>query len=149
MSYIIKTIESWRDPRRVIRWLHAFDGNKDACFYFPIGRGMPKRSPVTRLYFTFRGRVMGWFKIAEFQVMCPTLLEWMISETGSMPENQDREPTAKCNLNLVYKGGKRWFPKLGTWVVFCSSPFHRTKKRIYMQGFRGFRYFDLKAGRFQ
>lgn len=121
MPDVIKTIESWRDARRVLAFLHSHDHSPDPewRFIFNLGRGCPQR-PVGRLYFVFKGRVLGWFAIESFQ-----------QNVGQFE-----------GYSKMFSG---WSP--ARWVMVCQPPFTRIKERIYKRGFQGWRYFDLEAYR--
>jgi len=145
MAYIIKTIESWRDPDRVFTWLTRRNRtpNQDRyLYYFTLGRGRPKQ-PVERLYFTFQGMVIGWFDVEN---IVANVGEWADFVGGGTTMEQS---TGRQRAVNIYKDreGSTWTPKLGVWLVLCPPPFHLTEEQPYFSGFQGFRYFDLDSYR--
>ncbi len=145
MAYIIKTIESWRDRERVLAWLTRRNPtpNQDRyLYYFTLGRGRPKQ-PVERLYFTFQGKVIGWFDVEDI-VANDGKWNDFISGFNTMDQATGRQRVAN-----VYKDqeGDIWAPKLGVWLVLCPPPFHLIEEQLYFSGFQGFRYFDLYSYR--
>lgn len=143
MSDIIKTIESWRDPRRVKDFLTAFRNEEDASvaygsmvqnrddgvYVFQLGRGQPKQKPITRLWFVYRGRIYGSFRVAE-----------IVRNDGRFQD-----------LVTMYKRespAKDWRLRDDNWVAVCTPPFEfHTGRRLFHDGFQGWRYFDLEAYR--
>jgi hypothetical protein len=93
-------------------------------FYFTLGRGMPKE-PVERLWFTYQGRILGWFPVEE-----------IIVNVGQIP-----------TLNRLDGGESDWQIKKDAKVAICAPPCHRLTERIFMDGFRGWRYFNLESYR--
>lgn len=144
MPDIVKTIESWRRPRRVHQFLAnrthweepsvttaygslAQDG---AGFYvFQLGRGEPQRKPVENLWFVFRGRLYGHFQIARIE----------------------RNAGQFADLVTLYKRedlATEWHLRDDNWVAICKPPFHFLKgKHVYYSGFQGWRYFALEQYR--
>lgn len=125
MPAIIKTL-----PVRFARGqLEKFFGTEEEpCFttyYFTLGRGRPKQYSPTELYFTHRSRIIGYFEIGE-----------IVQNVGQLPllTTLDGKPS-------------QWQIKPDAWVAVCLPPFHRLKERVYMSGFRGFRYFDFEKYR--
>ena len=102
-------------------------------YYFTLGRGLPKRvnlrpesrSECDRLWFTYRGRIMGSFDIVQ-----------VLRNDGSLPR-----------LNRLDGGESDWQIKPDAWVAICKPPCQRLRERVYMSGFRGFRYFNLEQYR--
>jgi hypothetical protein len=93
-------------------------------FYFTLGRGMPKQK-IERLWFTYQGRVVGWFPVEE-----------IIVNVGQIP-----------TLNRLDGGESDWQIRKDAKVAICNPPCVRLKERLFMDGFRGFRYFDIDAWR--
>jgi hypothetical protein len=48
---------------------------------------------------------------------------------------------------LEFMGDTYGVYKPDAWVAVYPAPFHRLKKKLYHQGFRGWRYFDLESYR--
>jgi hypothetical protein len=144
MPDIIKTIESWRRPRRVHRFLahtQRWEDPRDATAYgslvqdaagfyvFQLGRGEPQRKPVRRLWFVFRGRLYGSFEIVR--------IERNAGQFEDLVTMYKREDLAK-----------EWHLRDDNWVVICKPPFAFFKGRhIYYEDFQGWRYFDLESYR--
>ena len=93
-------------------------------FFFTLGRGMPKQK-IERLWFTYQGRIVGWFPVKE-----------IIVNVGQIPA-----------LNRLDGGEGDWQMRKDAKVAICNPPCVRLKERLYMSGFRGFRYFDIDAWR--
>jgi hypothetical protein len=108
-------------PRKRVREAFTHDWGR---FYFTIGRGRPAK-PVEILFYTHKGVILGHFEIAE-----------IIQNVGQLPR-----------LRSITGEFSEWQIKLGNWVAICDPPFHFLKERLYHDGFRGFRYFDLDAYR--
>jgi hypothetical protein len=145
MADIIKTIESWRDRGRVLAWLTRRNRtpNQDRyLYYFTLGRGRPKQH-VEHLFFTFQGRVIGWFDVEEIVTNLGTWAEFV--EDGTTME----ESTGRQRAVSVYQDreGKAWKPNPGAWLILCPPPFHLLQEEIFFSGFQGFRYFDLESYR--
>lgn len=118
MAEIIRTWPANVDARTVA---HMFRPKCHfAMFYFTLGRGKPKQ-PVTRLWFTYQGRILGSFEITE-----------VIQNDGSLPRLRSiTNEESECQIRPDY------------WVVTCPGPMDRLKERVFMSGFRGWRYFNL------
>lgn len=124
MSAIIKTLPSRFARGQLDKFFGPDDqGNANFCaYYFTLGRGRPQRpEPVTQLYFTHRGRVLGHFVIQE-----------IVQNKGQLPllTTLDGDPS-------------EWQIKPDRWVAVCRPPFLRLKKKVFHRGFQGWRYFDL------
>lgn len=93
-------------------------------YYFTLGRGKPK-DPPAKIWFTWRGRILGWFEI-----------ESIVCNDGSLPQlsRLDGEPS-------------EWQIRKDAWVAVCKPPCQRIRERVYMSGFRGWHYFDLESYR--
>jgi hypothetical protein len=125
MTAILKTLPV-RFARGELERFFGVDGKHDPfCnYYFTLGRGRPQRpDPVTELYFTHQGVILGSFSISE-----------IVQNKGQLPllTTLDGEPS-------------EWQIKPDRWVAICKPPFHSLPDKIYHMGFRGWRYFDLKA----
>jgi hypothetical protein len=125
VSAILKTLPT-RFARGEIERFFGLDGKP--CwtnYYFTLGRGKPKRYDPTALYFTHKGIIVGHFLIAE-----------IVQNVGQLPKltNMDGDPSA-------------WQIKGDAWVAICPPPFLRLEERVYHEGFRGWRYFDLEQFR--
>lgn len=136
---IIKTIESWRRPRRVHQFLaheHGFADPSDLAAYgsmvssnagfyvFQLGKGKPKHVP-DRLWFVFRGRLYGNFEIAR--------IEQNVGQFEDLATMYRREDLA-CE----------WHLRPDNWMAICKPPFSFFRgKHVYYGGFQGWRYFDF------
>ncbi len=104
------------------------------AYFFALGKNKPKQ-PIERVWFTFRGRIVGFFAVTHFVV-----------NDGSM-EVFD-------HLNKACGEGNWHIPR-DYWTCICESGFTRAPLRRFMSGFRGWRYFnfdeyaDSPAGRFR
>lgn len=121
MTDIIKTWPSCVPAKTVARIFTP--ENRWAMFYFTLGRGKPK-NPINRLWFTYQGRILGNFHVAE-----------VVQNDGSFPK-----------LQRLDGGESDWQIKPDAWVAICTD-FVKLKDRVFMSGFRGFRYFDLEEYR--
>jgi hypothetical protein len=117
---IIKTWPAFMPSKRV-REAFTHDWGR---FYFTIGRGKPAK-PVEQLYYTHKGVLLGHFAVAE-----------IVQNVGQLPR-----------LRSISGETSEWQIKPGNWVAICDPPFHFLKERLYHDGFRGFRYFDIDAYR--
>jgi hypothetical protein len=123
VSDIIKTWPAWAEPRKVVRIFFRDPGW--ARYYFSLGRGRPKvqiESEVCQMWITYRGRILGSLKI-----------ECLVCNDGSLPK-----------LRSLEDRESPWQFKPDTWVAICIPPMQRLRQRLYMSGFRGWRYFDLE-----
>lgn len=93
-------------------------------YYFTLGRGMPKRK-IDRLWFTWRGRILGYFYVDE-----------IIVNDGSLPR-----------LHSLSGGESEWQIAKDAKIAICSPPCIRLKERIFHEGFRGWRYFNIDEWR--
>lgn len=125
MTAILKTLPVRFARGELERFLGVGEGNKPFClYYFTLGRGRPQRpDPVTQIYFTHRGVIIGHFEIEE-----------IVQNKGQLPllTTLDGEPSD-------------WQIQPDRWVAVCRPPFHRLEEETFHTGFRGWRYFDLKA----
>jgi len=122
MADIIKTWPANIDPRSVAALF-----SEEACFsmyYFTLGRGKPK-AEIDRIWWTYQGRIIGSFRVNRIVV-----------NDGTLPR-----------LGRVDGGESAWQIKKDAKVAICPGPCERLKERLFMQGFRGWRYFDLAAYR--
>ena len=94
-------------------------------FYFTLGRGKPQR-PIEQIWHTHRGRILGYFDITEI--------------VRNLGDNLRR-------LRRISGEKSEWQIKLMNWVAVCPPPFHPLAEKIYHEGFRGWRYFDLESYR--
>jgi len=125
MSAILKTLPT-RFARGQLERFLGLDGKPCwTTYYFTLGRGAPKREGVDELYFTHRGRILGNFSIAE-----------IVQNAGQLPQ-----------LTTLDGDPSEWQIKADAWVAVCRAPFHRLSERLYHEGFRGWRYFDIEAHR--
>jgi hypothetical protein len=93
-------------------------------FYFTLGRGRPKQE-VKRLWFTYQGRILGYFDVEEIVV-----------NDGTLPK-----------LHSLDGGESEFQIRKDALVAICSPPCVRLKERVFMDGFRGWRYFDFESYR--
>ena len=121
MSAILKTLPTCFARGHIREFL---DG-RFCLYYFTLGRGRPKQSTPTEIYFTHRGEILGHFAIEE-----------IVQNVGQFPKltTLDGQPSA-------------WQIKGDAWVAVCRPPFHFLEDKIYHEGFRGWRYFDLDSYR--
>jgi hypothetical protein len=125
MTAILKTLPT-RFARGEIERFFGLDGKPCwTIYFFTLGRGRPKRADPAHLYFTHKGIIVGHFEVAE-----------IVQNSGQLPPltNMDGDPSA-------------WQIKPDAWVAVCRPPFHRLEEKLYHEGFRGWRYFDLAAYR--
>jgi hypothetical protein len=80
---------------------------------------------VSRLWFTYLGRILGYFPIEEIVV-----------NVGQIPE-----------LRRLDGGESSWQIRKDAKVAICAPPCVRLRERLYMSGFQGWRYFDLESYR--
>jgi len=117
----IKTIEGWRDPRRVREYLRE-GPDHSGRFLFNVGNGCPQRK-VARLFFVFHGRILGWFAVAGIE-----------------------KRTAELSLEYARQYSPPYF-KAAKFLFICARPFHFIRERVFYEGFRGWRYFDFETYR--
>jgi hypothetical protein len=123
MSAIIKTLPV-RFARGQIERFFGLDGKPCwTTYYFTLGRGRPKQSDPDKLYFTHKGIIIGFFNVVE-----------IVQNVGQLPKltNMDGDPSA-------------WQIKPDAWVAVCRPPFFLLEKKIYHEGFQGWRYFNFVA----
>jgi hypothetical protein len=118
MAEIIKTWPAFVDAKTVSR-IFAPKASPFSRYYFTLGRGKPQH-PVSWLWFTWRGRILGSF-----------LVEEIVINDGTLPR-----------LSSLSGEESEWQIKPDRWVAVCSPPCQRLVRRVYMPGFRGWRYFD-------
>jgi hypothetical protein len=119
MTAILKTLPTWFARGQIREFL-----SKDFVrFYFTLGRGRPQRPGIEHIFFTHRGRILGCFQIEE-----------IVQNAGQLPL-----------LRALDGKASEWQIKPDRWVAVCRPPFHWTKGRVYHEGFRGWRYFDMIA----
>lgn len=107
-------------PRKVLQVFTHDWGN----FYFTLGRGHPKQE-VDQIFFTHRGRILGSFTVGR-----------IVQNDGSLPK-----------LRSLSDVESEWQIRGDAWVAVCPPPFFRLKEKLYHEGFRGWRYFDLNSYR--
>jgi hypothetical protein len=122
MADIIKTWPAVVDPKTVAR-IFSSEGSF-ARYYFTIGRGKPKQK-IERMWFTYRGRILGSLHVEE-----------IVCNDGSLPR-----------LNRLDGQPSEWQIRKDAWVAVCVPGCERPSERVFMMGFRGFRYFDYEAYR--
>lgn len=123
MSDIIKTWPAFIEPYTVMRMF-----GKDspyARYYFTLGRGKPQRE-IKRLWFSYRGRILGCFTVEEIVRNDGANIPRLRSCDGSRSE---------------------WQIKKDAYVAVCIGPCDRLRERLYMTGFRGWRYFNISTYR--
>jgi hypothetical protein len=117
MADILKTWPAFLDFNRLA--LAKFD-----CYFFSIGRGKPKQA-IERIWFTHRGLIRGSFAIEE-----------IAQNAGQFGP-----------LKRIDGGESDWQFKADIWVVICPPPYQPLDEKIFHEGFRGWRYFDLEKHR--
>ena len=151
MTTIVKTL-----PARFARGeLDRFFGTEERpCFttyFFTLGRGRPNKANIPvphtlgsfrppgskdsellrawqgiyRLFFCHRGVLIGSFRI-----------DVITQNVGQLPllTTLDGKPS-------------EWQIKPDRWVAVCAPPFRRLEEKLFHEGFRGWRYFDLDSYR--
>jgi len=121
MTAILKTLPT-RFARGEIERFFGLAGKPCwTTYFFTLGRGRPKRCDPTEIYFTHKGIIVGHFTIAD-----------IVKNAGQLPllRTMDGDPSA-------------WQIPPDAWVAICAPPFHRLKEKLYHEGFRGWRYFDI------
>jgi hypothetical protein len=121
VTAILKTLPTFFARGRISEFLSC----EFSHFYFTLGRGRPQSpDPVTELYFTHNGQLLGHFEIEE-----------IVQNKGQLPL-----------LTTLDGRPSEWQIKPDRWVAVCKPPFHwLDAPNIYHAGFRGWRYFDLKT----
>lgn len=120
MTAILKTWPAFMERRKA---LEVFN-HQWSRFYFTLGRGRPKREPK-QIWHTHRGIILGHHVIEE-----------IVRNDGSLPK-----------LRSLSDEESAWQIRPDNWVAVCLPPFYPLRERIYHEGFRGWRYFDLDAYR--
>ncbi len=92
--------------------------------WFSLGRGKPKSGP-RRLYYTHQGQIIGHFDV-----------EAVVINDGSLPK-----------LRSITDKVSEWQFKPDVWIAVCPQPFHPLEEKLFHEGFRGWRYFDLESYR--
>jgi hypothetical protein len=93
-----------------------------ARYYFTIGRGKTK-APITKIWYTWRGRMLGSFVVDE-----------IVRNDGSLPK-----------LRSLSDEESGWQIKPYAWVAICMPGCDRLRDRVFMSSFRGWRYFDIAS----
>lgn len=91
-------------------------------YYFTLGRGKPKQS-LEKIWFTYRGRILGWFEI-----------EALVVNDGTLPR-----------LNRLDGAPSEWQIRKDAYVLVCAPPCQCVPERVFHEGFRGWRYFDFES----
>src|SRR5260370_38249510 len=86
-------------------------------YYFTLGRGKPKQS-IDRIWYTWRGRILGSFKVDR-----------IVQNDGSLP-----------TLSRIDNIESDWNIKPDMWVAICDTACDPLNERVFMSGFRGYRY---------
>ena len=120
MTAILKTWPGFMDRKKVWEVFTHDWGH----FYFTLGRGRPKQPPA-QLWYTHQGRILGYFNVGE-----------IVQNVGQLPKLRSIDGTES-----------EWQIRGDAWVAICPPPFHRLSERLYHEGFRGWRYFDLDTYR--
>jgi hypothetical protein len=129
VTAILKTWPAFMPPKKVLQVFTHDWGN----FYFTLGRGRPKQEPK-QLWYTHRGRILGYFDVGH-----------IVRNDGSLPK-----------LRSLSDQESEWQIRGDAWVAICAPPFHPLseynriqgrQEKLYHEGFRGWRYFDLEAYR--
>jgi hypothetical protein len=121
MPDILKTWPVAVSARTTSRIFHQHRAPFAWCC-FSLGRGKPHQK-IDRMFFTYGGRILGWFKLEEI----------LLYDGANLPK-----------LNRLDGGESSWQFRPGTWVAICSTPCFRLRSRIAHPPFRGWRYFDLQ-----
>jgi hypothetical protein len=135
MADIIKTWPAIVSPRTTLA-MFSTKCPPFTMFFFTLGRARPKQLQPNRdttlerptgdkLWFNYRGHIMGYFDIT-----------YVMQNDGTLPQ-----------LNRLDGGESDWQIRRDAWVAICKPPCHRLKERLFMDGFRGFRYFDIDSYR--
>lgn len=93
-----------------------------SMYYFTLGRGKPRRE-IGALWFTYRGRILGYFRVKE--VVC---------NVGQLPR-----------LNRIDGEPSEWQIKRDRYVAICNPPFFRLRDHVYHGAFRGWHYFNFDS----
>jgi hypothetical protein len=123
MPEIIKTWPA-AVPAKTTARIFSTDWPPFSRYYYTLGCGKPKQD-ISRLWFTYQGRIIGSFEVDK--VVC---------NDGTLPK-----------LSRLDGGESEWQIKKDAWVAVCKPPCVRLKERVFMTGFRGWRYFDFESYR--
>jgi hypothetical protein len=122
VSDIIKTWPAQVEPR-IAAQIFSREG-AFARYYFTLGRGRPKQK-IERMWFTYRARIVGSF-----------FVEAVVCNDGSLPQlKRLSEPDSDS----------AWQIRKDAWVAVCVPGCERPLERVFMSGFRGWRYFDYES----
>lgn len=122
MADIIKAWPSQMAARKVAA-IFSPEGRWNR-YYFSVGRGKP-RQPVERIWFTWRGRILGHFEV-----------ESIVCNDGTLP-----------TLRSLEDEQSEWQFRKDVWIAVCHPGCRRLRERVFFNPFRGFRYFDLDSYR--
>ena len=125
MADIIKTWPANVDTRAAAAMFNEVQSTYGA-YFFALGRGKPAQD-IDHVWFTFRGRILGNFKVDRFVV------------------NDGSEAVFEHLNRACGEGG--WTIPHDYWTCICESGFTKLRERLFMPGFRGWRYFDLNSYR--
>ena len=125
MADIIKTWPAFMEARKVAEIFSSL-APPFGRYYFALGRGRPKQE-VERVWFTWRGRILGWFALDE-----------LVVNDGSLPR-----------LRSLSGEESEWQIRKDAWVAICRPGCQRLKERVFMDGFRGWRYFNFEGWKSQ
>jgi hypothetical protein len=131
VTAILKTLPTRFARGQLERFLGAF-----TAYYFSLGRGRPK-TPPAQLWFTHSGILIGFFEIQE-----------IVRNAGDLRDGAKNTGSMELPKLTTLDGGKSaWQIPPGNWVAVCRPPFCKLEDRVYHEGFRGWRYFDLESYR--
>lgn len=120
MTAILKTWPAFMSPKKTLEVFNHY-----CTFYFTLGRGRPQRDDVAEIWHTHQGVILGHHNLVE-----------IIRNDGSLPK-----------LRSLSDVESEWQIKPDNWVAVCRPPFVRLEEKIFHEGFRGWRYFDLEKYR--
>ena len=107
-------------PRKVLQiFAEAGRGAAFSMYYFTLGKGKPQQE-IERIWFTYRGRILGSFKVHD-----------IVCNVGQLPK-----------LRRIDGGESEWQIKRDRYVVVCSD-FKRLRERVFCDSFRGWHYFNF------
>ena len=90
--------------------------------FFSLGPRKPKNLPITKLWFTYNGRILGHFVVDE-----------LVVNDGTLPR-----------LNRIDGTEGEWQIRKDAWVALCKPPCVRLTERVFYSSFRGWHYFSLE-----